>query len=344
MAKQEKNNSVTQTDIARELNISVVSVSNALSGRRGVSEELRQRVFDVADELGYKRAEPETAADRESHLIGVLISKRYLGGSLSFYMNMYQEIVRAASDKQIFTLLEILDVREEEQMVIPDMFRNEQVHGILVLGELKKEYTCLLKKQSAVPIVFVDFYADIPDTDFVITNGYQGTCQLTRNLIKAGYRDIAFLGTITATSSIMDRYLGYRKAMMENQLPLRPDRLLKDRKEWDSQIYAELPEELPEAFVCNCDRTALILIEKLRERGILVPRDVGVVGFDHFAPGDGDDMDLDTFEVDCKAMAQISINILMRKARHPDLPSRVRMVSGRIIKGSSYRRKGERTV
>lgn len=341
MARQEKNNSVTQSDIARELKISVVSVSNALSGRRGVSEELRQRVFDVADELGYKRTESETAADKESHSIGVLISKRYLGGSSSFYMNMYQEIVRAASDRQIFTLLEILDIQEEEQMVIPDMFHNEQIHGILVLGELKKEYTGLLKGQSRVPIVFVDFYADIPDTDFVITNGYQGTCQLTRNLIRAGYRDIAFLGTITATSSIMDRYLGYRKAMMESGLLLRPDRLLKDRKEWDSQIYVELPEELPEAFVCNCDKTALILIKKLEERGILVPRDIGVVGFDHFVPDAEEDMDLDTFEVDCRTMAQISINTLMRKARHPDLPSRVRMVSGQIIAGNSYRRKGE---
>ncbi|MDO4307173.1 MAG: LacI family DNA-binding transcriptional regulator [Eubacteriales bacterium] len=341
MEKSAKKNAVTQTDIARELNISVVSVSNALGGKRGVSEQLRQRILDAAEELGYRRNNQTETQENGALCIGILISERYLSESVSFYKNIYQEIVRAASDKQIFTVLEILDKEDETKTAMPDMLYKEQLHGILVLGELKKEYIRLMKKESGIPVIFVDFYADVPDTDFVISDGYHGTYQLTRSLIESGYRDIAFVGNIKATSSIMDRYLGYRKAMMEKRLPVCGDRLIKDRKEWDSEIYVELPVELPEAFVCNCDRTAMLVITLLKDRGCLVPENVGVTGFDYFAPDNNSGIRLSTYDVDCRAMARISINALIRKIRHPDSPARVRMVSGQVIMGNSFIRKEE---
>ena len=336
MARAKNENAVTQSDIARELNISVVSVSNALSGRKGVSDELRQRIIDAADELGYRPGKLQEGSKKKVLHIGVLISKRYLAGTSSFYMNIYQKIAMLANQRKIFTFLEILDTEEETTGKKPDLFENSQIDGIMVIGELSRGYTKMLKETGSVPMVFVDYYRDIPDTDFIISDGYTGTCQLTRMLIRAGYRKIAFVGNLQATSSILDRYLGYRKAMMEKRLTLREDWVIKDREDLCGEICVKLPPEMPEAFVCNCDRTASILIRELKKNGYRVPDDVGVTGFDHFLAEDLEGIRLATYDVDVSAMAEISINTLLRKIDKMHFISKLRVVSGTIVEGNSF--------
>lgn len=344
IARTKKENEVTQSDVARELNISVVSVSNALSGRKGVSDELRQRILDAADELGYRRKNQRVEDQKKTVRIGILISKKYLGGASSFYMNLYQKIVISANKRKIFTFLEILDEEEEAAGKKPDLITNGQVDGIMVIGELNMRYTKMLKEDKQIPMVFVDFYRDIPEADFIISDGYTGTCQLTRKLIDAGYKKIAFVGTLQATSSILDRYLGYRKAMMEHDLELRDDWIVDDRKDCENELEVKLPEKMPKAFVCNCDRTASVLIRELKKYGYRVPEDIGVTGFDHFLPEDLDGIKLDTFDVDVSAMAEISLNTLLRKIDRTHFIPRLRVVSGTVIEGNSFLKKRERQV
>lgn len=342
MSGKMKEKAVTQTDIARELNISVVSVSNALSGKRGVSDELRQRILDTAEELGYQGSVKGLPERQGAARIGVLISRRYLICTPSFYMAVYQEIVKAASEKKCVTFLEVLDPEEEAKGTLPDLVRDGDMSGILVVGELKRPYTRLIKEKSRVPVIFVDYYEDMPDTDFIISDGYTGTCRLTRMLLNAGIRKIGFVGNIRATSSIMDRYLGYRKALMERSLKIRQDWVIPDRDNNEYELYVNLPEEMPEAFVCNCDRAAGILIEKLRTNGYRVPEDVGVVGFDHFLMEKIPGLELTTYDVDMEAMAKVSVNTLLRKMNHTCFTPRLRVISGKIIHGNSFRTPGER--
>ena len=79
---------ITMSDIAAELGISTVTVSKALSGQKGVSEEMRQRIIEIAEERGYQKS--SQSKENESFKIGVLIDARYLGNIDSFYGHMYQ--------------------------------------------------------------------------------------------------------------------------------------------------------------------------------------------------------------------------------------------------------------
>lgn len=336
MSGRTKEKVVTQTDIARELNTSVVSVSNALNGRKGVSDELRQKILDTAEEIGYQGSMQEAQEHEKTFRIGVLISRRYLFSTPSFYMKVYQEIVMAAAAKKCVTFLEVMDPQDEERLKIPDLVSDGQSDGILVVGELKRPYTQLIKEKSRVPVIFVDYYEDIPDTDFIISDGYTGTCRLTRMLLDAGYRRVGFVGNIMATSSIMDRYLGYRKAMMERDVEIRQEWIISDRDSNSCDLYVDLPGELPEAFVCNCDRIASILIGKLRKAGYRVPEDIGVVGFDHFLMERIDGIELTTYDVDIEAMARVSVNTLLRKMNHTYFIPRLRVISGKVVYGNSF--------
>lgn len=330
---------VKLSDIAKELNISTVSVSNALNGKKGVSEELRMKILDTAEELGYQRTIHEPDKKKQTQLtIGVVISERYIKqNGLSFYMRMYQELVLAASGKNALTLLEVLSRENEEKFMIPDLLYNDNVDGIIILGEMKHPYTGLLKKNSRKPIIFLDYYEDIPDTDFIISDGYNGMYSMTRVLIRAGYKKIGFVSYFRRTSSITDRYLGYRKAIQESGLELRKDWFIDMTKTENMRFEIELPKELPEAFVCHNDLAAKALIEKLRSEGMRIPEDIGVVGFDNYLVDDIEGITLTTYNVDVRAMAQISVNTLTRKLKYTRFVPRLRVVEGNVVIGNSHR-------
>ena len=86
---------VKLADIAGQLGVSTVTVSKALSGQKGVSEELREKIKTLADEMGYKQP---SARRREhavkSYNIGVLIAEHWLDKYDSFYLQMYQQVAR----------------------------------------------------------------------------------------------------------------------------------------------------------------------------------------------------------------------------------------------------------
>ena len=102
MAKMRK--AVKMADIADRLQVSTVTVSKALSGQKGVSEEMREKIKELAEQMGYKAP----AASREkktsgSYNIGVLISGRYLENHDSFYWRVYQEVAERAIQKECFS-------------------------------------------------------------------------------------------------------------------------------------------------------------------------------------------------------------------------------------------------
>lgn len=189
---------------------------------------------------------------------------------------------------------------------------------------------------SRAPVIFVDYYVPIEGADFVISDGYMGAYRVTKMMLEAGYRSIAFVGTIQATSSIRDRFFGYRKALMERKLPVCPEWILPDREAFGADIFVRLPEKMPEAFFCNCDVTASILIGELRRKGYHVPEEIGVAGFDHFLMAEIEGIELTTCEVDIRKMAQVSVNTLMRKITQTHFMPGIRVVTGKIVRGNSF--------
>ena len=126
--------------------------------------------------------------------------------------------------------------------------------------------------------------------------------------------------------------------IQDAQIRILPDR---DFKNGDYRIKLELPEKLPQAFVCNCDKTAGILIEKLRERGIRVPEDVSVAGFDDYEAQLSGDIKLTTYENDERVLVQISVNTLLKRIEGKGRAQGVRIVGGDIVQGNTVKMRRE---
>ena len=316
---------VTMRDIGRRVGVSAVTVSKALSGRSGVSEAMRRRIVAAARDMGY--VNPNQARQELSRGldVGILIPDQYFAPE-SFYAMLYKLLVHALTDSGHFSVLELVSEEMERTLTLPRLLRSGRVDAVILLGQPSRAYTRLIA-EGPVPAVFLDFYDESAGADAVVGDNAYGCYRLTSHLIKNGHRHIGFVGNRRATSSIMDRYLGFYRAMLLHDLPIREDWILPDRDETGHLLPLQLPPELPTALVCNCDLVARETIRQLRLRGIRVPEDISVVGFDDFSAGAEEAPALSSFHVDVTAMAQMAVKLVADRCSGTQKPF------GRVVVG-----------
>ncbi|MBP5555855.1 MAG: LacI family DNA-binding transcriptional regulator [Lachnospiraceae bacterium] len=332
---------VTMSDIAAELGISTVTVSKALSGQKGVSEEMRRRIMDIAEERGYQKS--FQSKENESFKIGVLIAGRYLGNVDSFYGHMYQIFSAKAARMGCFTMLEVLSDDDENDLAYPKLIGDGNVDAVVIMGALNENYLLMLDEQLQTPTFYMDFSDKKYKKDSVISGSYYGAYILTNYLFDNGHKDIGYVGTVLATPSITDRYLGYTRALMEHGIQVKPEWVLDDRGlgrgSIDVEKYVKLPKKMPTAFVCNCDISAIRFINFLKEKGYKVPQDISVVGYDDFVySGGSDDLGITTYKVDMDEMVRRTMKRILHTLRGEEYRGGLSIVEGELIERDSVKK------
>lgn len=327
---------VKLSDIAERVGVSTVTVSKALSGQKGVSEEVREKIRSIAEELGYQQ--PSAARKSQNHKnfnIGILISERFLVKYESFYWQMYQAVATRATAKECFTMLEVIGKAEEESSRMPKLVQERKVDGIIVIGKMMDAYLQHLNTEAGIPVIYLDYYNGREASDSVISNSYYGTYELTYYLYRMGHRKIAYVGTLLAMESITDRYFGYQKALLELGLEQKKEWVLDDRHietgEIDTVNMLQIPKDMPTAFVCNCDLTASFLIKKLKDNGYRVPEDISVVGFDNYLYPGLSDIQITTYEVDLEEMAKKAVYNMISKISNENYKPGIHIVEGHMV-------------
>ena len=326
-------------DIAEKLGVSIVTVSNALKGKKGVSGEMRERIMQTAREMGYHTM-PREKKNRDSHIIGAVVAERYVREFPSFYMEVYKNISQEEMKRGSLTMLEVASQEKENLEEKFSAFQDCDVEGVILIGEMKKGYIAAVRREyKNVPIICVDYYDVYDDMDYIVTDGFGGMEQMTRLMIKEGIRELAFVGTVNATKNITDRYLGYCKALDRAGIEDAKHNIIPDRDSAGEvfDLNLQLPEKLPQGFVCNCDRTAFVVIRKLKERGLRVPEDISVVGFDNYPPDVSGGRQLSTYQNDEQVLARLSIHTMIHRIEGKKKPEGIRIVEGSVIRGESVR-------
>lgn len=330
---------VRMSDIAQRLGVSTVTVSKALADQKGVSEEMRGRIKALAEEMGYKAPVSVRQETKRSYNIGVIMSEIYAERYATFYWEFCQKIITCAGQENCYVILEMLDSVREKELEESKLVQGDRIDGLIILGSIQTKYLQMLKRKCKVPVVYMDFYNKQLPEDCVISNSFYGAYYMTNYLFQMGHRKIGFVGTVQATESIMDRYLGYLKSLMEHGAELRKDWVLRDREE--NSVFCfdtiDLPEELPTAFVCNSDLTASRMVKSLREAGYRVPEDVSLVGYDDWLYPGLCDVPITTYSVNMTRMAETGIDLLVRRIGGDNSRSNMQIIEGDIVIRDSVR-------
>ncbi len=329
-------NGVKMIDIANKLGVSVVTISNALAGRDGVSEQMRKKITETAEEMGYKPSNTKSGRKKSAlpklgKNVGILTSECFVGNRGTFYWELTALISNKLSAMNVMTVYECITAESEKNAILPTMITERRVDGIIVIGQVDRKYIERISKID-LPLVFVDFYDNRFDVDSVNSDSYHGGYILTDYLVEMGHRKIGFFGTFNMTSSINDRFLGYVKCLMENELEYRREWTLDDR-DHRGILYEKIdfPDDLPTAFVCNSDETAFRVISALKSKGVRVPEDISVVGYDNYTVSSICIPTITTVEVDLDKMATVSVDMMVRKLADPQYREGRRIITGKLI-------------
>lgn len=329
----QENSKVTMQMIADRLGVTKVSVSKALNKQPGVGPELKQRILDTARELGYQGTarRPQAGPQKLEFIIG----KRFFLEDDKFYTVIYYVLAKLCNEQGIRMSLSIVSNADEARLVMPPGLIDSRPDGIFLAGEMSLPYAQALA-QSGIPAVSIDFSHPGLPVDAVVNDNFYAAYCATNHLIAHGHRQIGFVGNPAHSASVMDRYLGYLKAMRTAGLEVQDDwMVVNNDQSGNFVVQYDLPDPMPSAFLCHCDKAAYYLVVRLSSAGIAVPRQVSVVSFDNTEIGQACSPALTTVDIDKKAMAQLAFARMLARIGTPDeLPVRV-VLNTRLIERDS---------
>ena len=334
----EKRAKVRLSDIAERLDISTVTVSKALANKDGVGDELRQRIKELAEEMGYRVKKGGDNGKAITGNIGILIPSRFFAPSSSFYWYLFNSLSTELLNRSYYSIMELLSAEDEKNLVLPRMLKDNKVDGFIVLGQVSDEYLNFINT-SYENFILVDFYTSMNNLDGVSDDNFYCSYLLTSYVTSQGHKKLRFVGNFESTSSIRDRFMGFAKALMENGMNVNKADIINDRDENGYSIPLEIPSELPDAFICNCDETAAVMIQTLMEKGYKVPEDVSVTGFDNFLAANKTPVPLTTVSIRAEDTASVAADLIIKKVTDQPYVKGRHLVSGSLVIRDSVKAK-----
>ncbi len=283
-----RSSQVTIKDIARELGISPSTVSRALKDHPDISPETKKAVNKLAQELNYR---PNSIAlslrQRKTNTIGVIIPEIVH----FFFSTVISGIEDIAYDAGYSVIISQSNESYEREVMDTQALFNNRVDGILMsVSKETRDYKHIeTVHKSGVPIVFFDRKCDAFESSTVMVDDFDGGYQATDHLIKQGYTNIAHLAGPSNLEITRQRKMGYKKALEDHGLRFSENMIIQDEISTDENHTRKLVVDFlqkanpkPDAIFANNDITALGAILGIKEVGMRVPDDIGVVGFSNW--------------------------------------------------------------
>ena len=325
---------VTLQDIADQIGVTKVSVSKAINNQPGIGESLREQILKTAKQMGYVKV--QHTKERKDYKFALICAKRFFLEDETFYTTIYYYINKRCAEKEFALSWFVINDQEEVSGKLPMQLLTESFDGIFIAGEFQKNFLIILNTLCGAKVA-IDFYKPDLNMDSVVVDNYYTGFTVANYLIRKGHRHIGFVGSIQDTSSICDRYFGYLKALMLHGLPVRQDWHITNNDYLTGRYSSvnPLPEDLPTAFICHCDKAALILSQQLRERGVRIPEDVSLISFDNTNICNLLSPKLTSVEIDRKQIAYCSVNQMLHRIQHPDAPPQKIYLGSKLIERES---------
>ncbi len=307
-------------DVARKAGVSVTTVSRVLNqSDHQVNEKTRKKVIDTANELQYRpNALARALVSERSNIIGVIVGD----ASDTYFATIIRGVSDVAREKGYLTIICNSDRDVDVELNYVRMLRDYRADGIIFAGGgltnpiYEKQLSDLitqLKEQSVAVISLGNHLAEIPQ---VTIDNLNSTLEMTEYLIRLGHRRIGFISGPPGLTTSSIRLEGYKKALEKNNIPLDPELIVESDFTFESGL--ELTDHflqlspLPTAIFGSNDRVAIGALVKLKQRGIRVPEQMSVVGFDDISTTIQVDPTLTTIHVPMYEMGREGMNQVLK--------------------------------
>ncbi|NEW08295.1 LacI family transcriptional regulator [Paenibacillus sp. SYP-B3998] len=352
---------VSMQQIADRLGLSKYTVSQALSGKSGVSDKNRLRIEEAARAMGYQvKVTKSSFPDREAFTEAATEEDNpsrppeitpYM---LVWIQTMYQQdntfwgkvlagIATASKELRYDHLIVPVPHNTSYQLQIPAYVNQAHCIGHILTGKFPS-LSIISLKQTGLPIVLIDHYEPLVDVDCVLNNNMDSGKIACQRLLALGCKRIVFIGDDSYAVSFKERWWGCRLAMEDIAGSMDEFSL----KKWnipycqpsmipslERKVSTFHPNALPDGIICANDHIALELIPLLKRRDFEIPEQIRVIGLDNIDAAAYSHPPLSTIELAKEALGIRAVETLLYRRKHPGRQTeKIMLTSSFIARGS----------
>ena len=333
---------VTIKDIAKQLQISVSTVSRALRDAHDVSRETKDKVLKIASQLNYKpNYNAIGLAKRSTHNIGII---------LPFITNYYFSTVitgiqEVAYSKGFNIILFVTNDSPERELAILQNLSVSGLDGLLVCISSDSD-SCnhfQVVMDEGTPVVFFDRVPTNINTSKVMQDDFNGAFEAVEHLIKKGYKKIAHIAGPKGLLFTERRLQGYLSALKKFNLPVCEEYIIHSgfsQESGEADTYELLNcSERPDAIFAINDRKAVGAMLALKNKKIQIGKEIGVVGFTNDLISALISPSLTTIAEPAFDIGKESCELLLKHIKKKNFIPEEKILPGRLIVRESSRRK-----
>lgn len=327
---------VTLADVAREASVSVMTVSNALNRKPGVSERTRLRVLEAATRLGYvPNMAARGLAGGRTHMVGVLINDL----TVQWASEVVAGIAEVTSDRSLELLISATyrdSTREAERI---SLLGQGLVDGLILVSPVLEAPALELVSRLRVPAVVVDPRRLATPLPNVTVSNYLGARSAVEHLLDLGHRAIAIVSGDDSFDSARERLRGYADALAARGVAVDPALVLagdytqaRAREEATELLRSD---RRPTAIFATSDGAAFGVMDAARSIGLQLPSDLSIVGFDDIPAAATAYPALTTVHAPLRDMGRLGAGLLLALLDDPEGPAESRELPTRLISRES---------
>lgn len=317
---------ITIKDIAKELNISIATVSRALSGDKNIRQETKKLVLEVAEKYGYKRNPVAiNLKSGRTNTVGVIVPEMKTP-FFSCIIEGIQNVMYSKGVKVIIAQSDENPARERENLLLMESFMVDGIIiGICHKDKNKDVFQELIDK--SIPLVFYDRIPNEVDVSKVVIDDYSKSFFLVEHLIRKGMKKIAHIIAPDYMQSSDIRFRGYKDALAKFKIPYDKRLVVKSSGMLfeDGVIAAEqlIKKGIPiEAIFACTDTVAIGAMNYLQDNNIRVPEDIAIAGFSGTVLSQVVRPALTTVQQPLLKMGEICAEVLLEKINNPSIENR----------------------
>ena len=307
---------VTARDVAREAHVSPATVSLVFRGKPGVSRATRDHVLAVAKELGFEYV--AGPSERSTNTILLVVFKRtgQVVAETPFFEVLIGGVVDAAARHGYpGTPVSYFYGRESASEQLKTL-RSIRCSGLILVATEALATDVSQFEHLGVPMVLLDSWFPTKNLDSVVIDNLRGAYDAVRYLVARGHEDIGYLHCGVPIRNFLERQSGFVSAMREvaprtEQAPptVRVGSTIDEAYE-DMKAYLQTGPHLSTAYFADNDIVAVGCMRALRERGVRVPEDVSIIGFDDMLLEEDISPTLTTMAVPKRPMGELAVSRL----------------------------------
>ncbi|MDN3272288.1 LacI family DNA-binding transcriptional regulator [Streptomyces sp. MA15] len=333
---------VSLKDVAAHAGVSIKTVSNVVNNYQHVTPAMRERVQRSIDALGYQ---PNLTARhlRKGRTGLIALALPELGNP--YFAELAATVIDAAAERDYIVLLDHTGGRREQEILVSQGFRSRVIDG-LILSPIELETEDLRDRTESVPLVLLGEREFDLSHDHIAIDNVAAARTAVQHLVSLGRREVAFIGDRRGRSEPSRlRKRGWREELVSAGLSA-DDGLIAATDGWGRADGAEAMTRIletgrrPDAVFAYNDLMAIGAMRVLHERGLRVPEDVAVVGFDDVAEGRFSTVTLTSISPDKEAIGRLAVeSVLARLGGNAPEPQSIRAAYRLIERESTLGRR-----